>query len=82
MNMLSPEEADALGKQLEDLRCVDPSAGGGLFTYVLKGEPEAEGSRYETHLSLCEYCRIALEFHRYQRDVIHVVGRAGSEGEV
>lgn len=79
--MLSQEEAQALSKRLEDLRCADPSAAEGLFSHVLKGEPEEERVRYEKHLSQCEYCRVALEMYRYQRDGIHLLSRGQNEGK-
>jgi hypothetical protein len=71
--MLSQEQADELSKRLEGLRCVDAVAASGLFTYTLKGEPEYQKCSYEKHILECEYCRIALEIYRYQRDVIHLL---------
>jgi hypothetical protein len=81
MNMLPQEEANRLCERLEDLRCVDPGAADGLFTYVLKGESKDERSQYERHLSRCEYCRVALKIYRYQREVIHLLGRGENEGK-
>ncbi len=76
--MLTAEQAEQLGAQLESLRCTNPGASDGLFLFVLKGEPAAEAGKYAAHLSECEYCRITLQLHRYRRDVAKLVGH-GSE---
>jgi hypothetical protein len=74
--MLSQGQAEELGKRLEELHCVDASAANGLFTYVLKGEPGDQKHHYEKHVLECDYCRVALEIFRYQRDVIHLLNTA------
>ena len=74
--LISLNEAKALGERLAALECVDPSAGEGLFTFVLKKEPADGKQRYDPHLEVCEFCRVALEIYRYQRDVILLMSRA------
>ena len=77
--MLTTAEAKALGKQLENLVCTDPQAGDGLFTYVFKGEPSDQASRYLSHMNTCEYCRIALEVYRYKREVAALLGKGTNQ---
>jgi len=77
--MLTTAEAKALGSQLENLICTDPQAGDGLFTYVFKGEPSDQASRYVSHMRTCEYCRIALQVYRYKRDVAQLLGRGADQ---
>ncbi len=74
--MLTRDEAEALGRRLDELSCTDPNSGDGLFTYVFKREPSDEQARYEVHIRACEYCRIALEVYRYKRDIAELLGRA------
>lgn len=66
--MLSKEEAERLSDKLERIECVDVTKAQGLFLYVMKGEPADQADKYQNHISNCEYCRIALELFRYQRD--------------
>lgn len=73
--MLNPDQAEALGRQLENLQCTDPNAGDGLFLFAFKGEPKEQAAKYEAHFPHCEYCRVALEAYRYQREVAKVLGR-------
>jgi hypothetical protein len=73
--MLTLAEAKALGRRLEDLECTDPQAADGLFHYVFKGEPSDQAPRYLSHMSSCEYFRIALEVYRYKRDVAELLGK-------
>jgi len=79
--MLSAEQAEVLGKRLESLQCGDPKAGDGLFLFVFNGEPTEQAARYEAHLPQCEYCRVALEAYRYQRDVARLLGRRPAREE-
>lgn len=67
--MLSKPEFESLSKRLEKLKCVDEKEADGLFTFVLKGEPESGRERYEGHISHCAFCRVARETYRYKRDV-------------
>ena len=71
--MLTTEQAEQLGKKLETLRCTEPEVASGLFLFVFREEPENEAAKYEAHLSKCEYCRVALEIHRYQRDIARLL---------
>lgn len=73
--MLTPAEAKALGRQLEDLVCTDPQAADGLFHFVFKREPSDQAPRYVSHMRTCEYCRVALEVYRYKRDVTELLGK-------
>jgi hypothetical protein len=73
--MLTPTEAEALGRRLAGLKCSDPKSGDGLFTYVLRGEPQNDASRYDQHVSECEYCRLALEIYRYKKHAAQLLGK-------
>lgn len=73
--MLTPEEAETLGRQLENLKCTDHSSGDGLFSYVFDGEPKDQAHHYEKHFLECEYCRVALELYRYKKDVAKLLGK-------
>jgi hypothetical protein len=79
--MLTVEQAENLGKQLEALTCTNPNAADGLFLYVFKGEPQDQGAKYTTHLNECEHCRIALQLYRYQRDVAKGLGQASNKSD-
>jgi hypothetical protein len=69
VKMLTVEQAENLGRQLEALTCTNPNAADGLFLYVFKGEPQDQEAKYTAHLNECDHCRIALQLYRYQRDV-------------
>jgi hypothetical protein len=73
--MLTPKQAETLGKQLESLKCNDPESCVGLFTYVFSGEPKNDTRRFEKHLSKCEYCRVAFEVYRYKKDLAKLLGK-------
>jgi len=75
--MLAPEEAEALGRRLQELKCTDPAAGDGLFVYVFNREPSHQAARYESHMRDCEHCRVALQVYRYKRDVARLFGQCG-----
>ena len=77
--MLTQDEEFSLDAKLQDLECIDPAAGDGLFVYVLLGEPAEQKSRYEPHLSVCEYCRVAKELYLYKRKVAVLLGQARRE---
>jgi len=42
----------------------------GLF----KKEPSDQAARYESHMSECEHCRVALQAYGYKRDVAEPLG--------
>jgi hypothetical protein len=77
--MLTQEEATALGSRLDELPCMDPETGDGLFTWVFQREPPERTARYESHMRTCEHCRIALEVYRYKRDVAERLGGDAQE---
>lgn len=73
--MLTREEAEALSSRLDHLKCTAPEVGDGLFLYVFRREPSDQAARYETHMRLCEHCRVAFEVYRYKRDVAELLGK-------
>jgi hypothetical protein len=75
VNMLSANEANELSKRIECLACTDLSAGSGLFTFVLTGEPEQRAAAYRQHIAQCEYCKLAVDLYRYKRDAIRLLGK-------
>ena len=77
--MLTVEEAERLGKQLDAVVCTNPNAADGLFLYVFKGEPQDQEGKYRAHLNDCDHCRIALQLYRYQRDVAKGLGQGSSK---
>ena len=78
--MLTREQAEALTEDLEKLRCVDPTVGDGLFTFVFLGEQGPETNRYSAHLTRCEFCRVARELYRYKRDVATLASKIDTSG--
>jgi hypothetical protein len=79
--MLTPQQADDLGKQLAVLNCTNLEAADGLFLFVFKGEPEDEDPKYRAHLSECDHCKIAVQVYRYQRDVARLLSRGREPDE-
>ena len=77
--MLTKEEAAALGKRLDELRCTDAEIADGLFPYVFKREPADQAARYEAHMRGCEHFRIALHVYRYKRDVAELLSRDATQ---
>jgi len=79
--MLTEEEVQSLNERLDKLECSEPTAGDGLFGYVLLGEPREQASRYEPHLASCEYCRVARSLYRYKREAAQLWGKAQREAK-
>jgi hypothetical protein len=80
--MLTSAEAKALANRLENLECIDPQSADGLFHYVFKREPADQAPRYLSHMSTCEYCRVACEIYRYKREIAELLGKDGDQSKI
>jgi hypothetical protein len=73
--MITQQEAQNLSCRLEQLSCTDPTAGSGLFGFVLGGEVGEQKADFERHTAECEYCRTALQIYRYKRDAVKLISK-------
>jgi hypothetical protein len=80
--MLTQQEAENLSERLQKLSCTNPEAGAGLFTFVLGGEQGGQKGAYESHVSECQYCQIALQVYRYKRDAAKLYNRWATGKEI